>query len=100
MRVTSVIIWISFTKTEATEIRRWPLPPHPIRRRRSLLVDEFDDLRNQLGRHDHDGLSLGQKSRLVFLNLLVFGLIVVVLGKLPDSLFIPARRVCLVFFGH
>jgi hypothetical protein len=38
-----------------------------------FLAYELDNLRNQFGRHNHDGLPLGQKSRFVFGNLLVFG---------------------------
>src|SRR5262249_51118414 len=41
--------------------------------------------------------ALGQKSRFVFRNLFVFGLVVVVLGKLSDSLFIPSGGICLFF---
>ena len=63
-----------------------------------LLADELDDLRNQLGRHDHDGLPLGLKSRFVFGDLFVFGLTVVVLGELPDSLFIPPSGIRMFFF--
>ncbi len=61
-----------------------------------FLADELDDRRNQLGRHDHDGLALGEKSRFVLRDLFVFGLIVEVLGKLANSLFIPSRgiRLC------
>ncbi len=73
------------------------VPAGEILLRRPLIDDELDDLRNQRGGHDHDGLSLGQESRLVFRDLLVFGLIVVVAGKLADSLFIPARGVRLFF---
>ena len=54
------------------------------------LADELDDRRNQLGRHDHDGLALGEKSGFVLRDLFGFGLIVVVLGKLASSLFIPS----------
>ena len=66
--------------------------------RRGPFADELDDLRNQFGGHDHDGLPLGQKSRFVFGNLFVFGLVVVVLGKLADSLLIPSGGVRLFFF--
>jgi hypothetical protein len=38
-----------------------------------FLAYELDNLRNQFGGHNHDGLPLGQKSRFVFGNLLVFG---------------------------
>src|SRR5208283_3285444 len=68
---------------------------------RPFLADELDDRRNQLGRHDHDGLALGEKSRFVLRDLFVFGLIVVVLGKLANSLFIPSRGIRLFSsLGH
>src|SRR5271157_853345 len=66
-----------------------------------FLADELDDRRNQLGRHDHDGLALGEKGRFVLGDLFVFGLIVVVLGKLANSLFIPSRGIRLFSsLGH
>src|SRR5208337_2988459 len=66
-----------------------------------FLADELDDRRNQLGRHDHDGLALGEKSRFVLRDLFVFGLIVVVLGKLANSLFVPSRGIRLFSsLGH
>ena len=64
-----------------------------------FLADELDDLRNQFGGHDHDGLPLGQKGGFVFGNLFVFGLVVVVLGKLADSLFVPSGGVRPVSFS-
>ena len=66
-----------------------------------LLVNEPHDLRNQFRRDDHDGLAFCQKSRFVLGCLFVFGLVVVVLGKLADALFIPSCGVCLfIFLGH
>jgi hypothetical protein len=51
--------------------------------------------------HDHHGLALGQRICFVFRNMFVFRLIVAVLGKLRDSLFVPSGRICLaVFLGH
>ena len=40
---------------------------------RPFLAYELDNLRNQFGGHKHDRLAVGQKSRFVFGNLLVFG---------------------------
>jgi hypothetical protein len=65
---------------------------------RLFLVDELDDLRNQFGRHDHNGLPLGQKSRFVLGNLFVVGLIFVMLGKLADSVLVPSGGVRLDSF--
>src|SRR6266446_6726469 len=67
---------------------------------RPFPVNELDDLRNQLGGHHHDGLVLGPKGLLVFGNLFVLGLIVVVLGKLADSFFIPSGGILLLSFSH
>jgi hypothetical protein len=58
-----------------------------------FLAYELDNLRNQFGGHNHDGLPLGQKSRFVFGNLLVFGLVVIALRKFADTLFIPSGGV-------
>lgn len=66
---------------------RWP-----------FIADEIHDVRNQFGGHNHHDLALGLKSRLVIANLLAFGLLVVVLGKLADSLFIPSGLVRLSLF--
>jgi hypothetical protein len=46
-------------------------------------------------------LAFREKSRFVLSDLFVFGLIVVVLGKLANSLFIPSRWIRLFFsLGH
>src|SRR5262245_39302365 len=64
-------------------------------------ADELDDRRDQLGGHDHDGLTLGPEGRFVFGNLFVVGLVVVVLGQLEDSLLIPAGGIRPFFLpGH
>jgi hypothetical protein len=58
---------------------------------RPLLADELDDCRNQVGRHGHDGLALGEKSRFVLSDLYVFALIVVLTTTgTPSILRLPA----------
>ncbi len=93
-----------------TDLPRWPKPrPRPGVHRAEyrdvalcgpLLVDDLDDRRNEFPRHDDDGLALGQKSGFVLRELFVFGLVVVVLGKLANSRFIPARGIDFVSFGN
>jgi hypothetical protein len=67
--------------------------------RRPLFVDQLDDLWHQFRGNHHNRVPLGLHSGFVFRNLFVFGLIVVVLGKLPDPAFIPSCRVLLFFFA-
>jgi hypothetical protein len=65
---------------------------------RPFRAYELDNLRDQLSWHDHNCLAFGAKSSFVFRDLFVLGLIVVVLGKLADSLFVPSRGKHLLFF--